>query len=284
MMVLPRVLTALVAAPLFLAVVYLGSLPYALFIFLVILLSLWEFVLMAEEGGYATQSLWTVGLGGLLAASMAFPGLRPSGVFSAQAPALALAAAFILILAREMGRRDKGLSMLRASASAAGLLLVAWPLGHLLLLRELRGPGEALYHVGRDSVFFLTFIVWVQDTAAWAVGLSIGRRRMAPVLSPKKSWEGAAGGLLAAVITAMALREVWLHVYFSRSEMLALTVALGVLAQASDLAESLMKRCFGVKDSSALLPGHGGVLDRFDSFLFAAPTLYYYLIVTGRGG
>jgi phosphatidate cytidylyltransferase len=281
-MVLPRVLTALVAAPLFLWVVHLGSLPFLTFTFFLILLALWEFHRMAEAGGYATQSWWGIAGGMFLTGAMAFPGLKTALPFQAQAPALALATVTGALVLREVFRRDKSLSMLRLAMSFLGALFVVWTLGHLIFLRELRNEGS-LFQVGRGATFFLVALIWAQDVAAWAAGLSFGRRRLAPAISPKKSWEGAAAGLLAAVAAALIMREWLLRPVFSRPEAALRGVVLGGAAQFSDLAESLMKRCFGVKDSSDLLPGHGGVLDRFDSFLFSAPMLYFYLVLTGKG-
>jgi phosphatidate cytidylyltransferase len=282
-MVLPRVLTAVVMAPLFLWVLYLGQLPFAAFVWFLVALALWEFHRMGEMGGHATQGVWGL-LGGLaVVTAMTFPGVRPAAPWRAQAPAFAIAGVAFLWMARELARRDKGLSVLRLAMSAAGLLFVALPLGFLTLLRELRGDSAEFFNVGRDAALLLVAIVWAQDTAAWAVGMAFGRHRLAPVVSPKKSWEGAAGGLAAAVAVALFLREAWMRPLFGRGEVVLLAVALGVLAQVSDLAESLLKRCLGVKDSSTLLPGHGGVLDRFDSFLFSAPFFYYYLVSIGKG-
>ncbi len=280
--ILPRVITALVTAPLFLWVLYLGGLPFLLFMFFLVFLALWEFHGMAEAGGYATQS-WCGLIGGvLLVAAMGFPGMKISIPFSAQSPAFILIFLVFVFVMREVFRRDKSLSMLRISMSGLGLLFVVMPLGYFMLLRELRGPHGDLFFIGRDISFFLVLLIWIQDIAAWAVGLLAGKRRLAPAISPKKSWEGAVAGLSAAVLLALFLHEVWLKPEFTRMEIALLAGVLGVLAQLSDLAESLMKRCFGVKDSSSLLPGHGGVLDRFDSFIFSAPFLYFYLIVTGR--
>ncbi|MBI4396084.1 MAG: phosphatidate cytidylyltransferase [Elusimicrobia bacterium] len=285
MMALPRLLTALVAAPVFLWVLYLGSLPFLAFALFIILLAFWEFHQMAEAGGFATQSWWSLAAGMFLALSVAFPGIRSAALFTTQAPALALVITVLVLVLREMVRRDKSLSMLRLATSFLGIFFIVWPLSYLILLRELRGSGSpAGYHIGRDAVFFLVLIVWVQDTAAWAAGSFFGKHRLALQISPKKSWEGAILGWLAAVLLALFLREIWLKVHFSRVEIVVLAGALAILAQVSDLAESLMKRGFGVKDSSQLLPGHGGVLDRFDSFLFSTPFLYFYLILLGYGG
>lgn len=282
-MVLPRVLTAIAAAPLFLWVLWLGGAPFLTFLLFLVMIGLWEFHSMAEQGGHATQSWWGILLGLLLAMAFFLSSLRTDLLFARQAPAFALTLAAALSMFREMARRDKSVSMLRLGMTAAGLLLIVWPLSFVGLLRELRGSG-GLYHAGRDAVFFLTALIWAQDTAAWAVGKTIGSRRMAETISPKKSWEGAAGGLAAALVVGLVLREAFFQELFGRGEAAVVALVLGVLAQASDLAESLVKRCFGVKDSSQLLPGHGGVLDRFDSFLFSTPFLYFYLTMTGRGG
>jgi phosphatidate cytidylyltransferase len=282
-MVLPRVLTALIAAPLLLWVLYLGSLPFLIFVFFLVLLGLWEFHGMADAGGYANQGVWGIAGGLLVLLAVVFPGTKVHTPFTAQAPALALILVVFLLVMREMARREKGHSMLRLATSFLGLLFIVWPLAHLILLRELRGAASpATFQAGRGAAFFLVALIWTQDTAAWAVGRAVGAHRLAPQVSPKKSWEGAAGGLLAAVLVALLLREAWLAPLFGRGEAVLLAAALGVLAQISDLAESLMKRCFDVKDSSQLLPGHGGVLDRFDSFLFSTPFLYFYMIFMGK--
>lgn len=281
-MVLPRVLTAVIAAPLFLWVVHLGSLPFLGFMFVLLLLALWEFHRMAEAGGYATQSWWGIAGGMCIMGAIVFPGLKTGLPFQSQAPALAISFVTAALVLREVFRKDKSLSMLRLAMSCLGILFVIWTLGHMVFLRELRGEGP-VFQVGRGATYFLVALIWAQDIAAWAAGLTFGKRRLAPAISPKKSWEGAAAGLLAAVVAALAVRETALPTVLSRPEALALGAVLGVTAQFSDLAESLMKRCFGVKDSSDLLPGHGGVLDRFDSFLFSTPILYFYLVLTGKG-
>jgi phosphatidate cytidylyltransferase len=279
---LPRVLTALVAAPLLLWVLWLGSLPFLVFLFFLILIGLWEFHAMAEEGGHATQSWWGIALGLFVTVAFFLSGVKPDLPFAGQAPALAVTTAVILAVFREMARREKSVSMVRLGMTASGILFIAWPFSFLGLLRELRGAGD-LYHAGRDATFFLVVLIWVQDTAAYVVGRALGRHRLAAVISPKKSWEGAIGGLLIAVLAALLCRETFAQELFGRGEAAAVAAVLGILAQLSDLAESLFKRCFGVKDSSQLLPGHGGILDRFDSFLLSAPILYFYLTATGRG-
>ena len=136
---------------------------------------------------------------------------------------------------------------------------------------------------GVKRVIVFIGVTICSDIGGFAVGVMAGKHPMSPSVSPKKSWEGAAGGLAGAVITGMILREAFFPHLFGRFEAASVAAVMGVLAQVSDLAESLVKRCFGVKDSSQLLPGHGGVLDRFDSFLLSTPFLYFYLTMIGRG-
>ncbi|MBM3225853.1 MAG: phosphatidate cytidylyltransferase [Candidatus Tectomicrobia bacterium] len=154
--------------------------------------------------------------------------------------------------------------------SLFGIVLIAWPISHLLLLRPL--PAGPWY------ILFLCAVVWVGDSAAMYVGKSVGRHKMAPVLSPGKTWEGACGGLLGGVGTAIISAHFWLP-HLSLWQCIVLGGGLSLTAQLSDLGESMLKRYVGVKDSGSLIPGHGGILDRIDSMLFAAPTLVYALHV-----
>jgi len=124
-------------------------------------------------------------------------------------------------------------------------------------------------------VFLLFAIVWLGDTAAFYIGSRIGRHKMAPDVSPKKTWEGAAAGFLVAVLVAV----VWARLYLHRLDLrfLAAATLTAVAAQIGDLVESMIKRGSGVKDSGSILPGHGGVFDRIDALLFAAPVLLFAL-------
>jgi phosphatidate cytidylyltransferase len=132
-------------------------------------------------------------------------------------------------------------------------------------------PGE----LGEDLLMLLFLCVIATDTAAYYVGTAWGRHRLAPRVSPKKSWEGAIGGLLASVGAAL-LGHIWFYRRLTWVDAVALGLLLGLAAIAGDLAESVVKRATGAKDASNLLPGHGGLLDRADSMLFAGPVLYYY--------
>ena len=138
-----------------------------------------------------------------------------------------------------------------------------------VLLRELGN--------GRDLVFFTLVTVWVTDTGAYFVGRAIGKHKMAPYISPGKTIEGGIGSLLAGFGVVFALDAI-LGLDLALEHRIALGLILPPVIMVGDLAESAIKRSLGVKDSSGLVPGHGGIADRLDSLLFAAPLVYYYVI------
>jgi phosphatidate cytidylyltransferase len=163
-------------------------------------------------------------------------------------------------------RRTKDV-IVDVAVTLLGMVYVGWFFSYLLFVRSLTDHGAFL--------FFLIATVWATDISAYLVGTVFGRHKLNPEISPKKTIEGAAAGLLvgiaAGIIFAQFIEmEMW-HAVF-------LGALVSVLAQVSDLVESMIKRDVGVKDSGAVLPGHGGILDRMDSFILAAPVLYYYVV------
>jgi phosphatidate cytidylyltransferase len=122
---------------------------------------------------------------------------------------------------------------------------------------------------------FLFAVIWCTDSFAYFTGIFLGRHRLAPHISPKKTVEGAVGGLFGGIGGAVLIGEIFLD--FSLSDLVILGLLLSAIGQLGDLIESLLKRNYGVKDSGNFLPGHGGLLDRFDSVLLSGPFLYYYL-------
>jgi phosphatidate cytidylyltransferase len=156
--------------------------------------------------------------------------------------------------------------------SIFGVLFIGWSLSHLVLLRSLSA--------GQWYVLCLCVIVWVGDSMAMYTGKLWGRHKLAPLLSPGKTWEGAAGGIVGGVLAAV-LGAHFLLPPLALWSQVVLGLLVVVASQISDLGESMLKRYVGVKDSGELIPGHGGLLDRLDSLLFAAPTLVYALAVLG---
>jgi phosphatidate cytidylyltransferase len=148
-----------------------------------------------------------------------------------------------------------------------GAVYLSFTLNHFLPLRREFGPW---------AVYFLFAAVFAGDTGAFLVGSLMGRHKMLPLASPHKTWEGAIGGLIFAVLGALAARELFYH-QLSLGQSAAFGLAVHALAQISDPLESLFKRAAGVKDSGRIFPGHGGLLDRVDSLILAGPGFYYLM-------
>lgn len=156
-----------------------------------------------------------------------------------------------------------------------GIVYLSGFLSHLILIRQMVS-GSAL-------IVFLLLVVWMGDAGAYYVGKSIGKRRLYPTVSPNKTIEGAVGGLLGSFLGGAFAKLIFLPL-FSWEELLPLALLLGVFGQIGDLVESMLKRNAGVKDSSGLIPAHGGLFDKFDGVAFAAPIFYYYLLwIKGYG-
>lgn len=155
------------------------------------------------------------------------------------------------------------------AATLGGVLYAGGLLFHAPLLRALEQ--------GMEWVFFVLLVTFATDTAAFFVGRSLGRRPLAPRISPAKTWEGALGGIVAALAVAVALGGL-LRLNAGVDELLALGALTAVAGQVGDLAESRIKRVAGVKDSSSLIPGHGGLLDRLDSIVLNLVVVYYFVL------
>jgi len=257
-----RVLSALILALPALAAVYVGGLLFDLLLGVVVLLMAFEWDrLCAGPRNSSTKAndpaTWALALA-ILAVVAAVV---------LQAPALALwltlaGFATVFLIARGIDRRAPLLQ-------ALGALYIGVPYVALVWLRA--DPA-----VGLVTVFWLLGVVWATDTGALFAGRSIGGPKLAPVVSPNKTWAGLAGGMLAAAAVGAAF-ALWLG---SPVVLAALISAgLAVVAQAGDLTESLVKRHFGVKDSGTIIPGHGGIFDRVDGLLAVAPVWALVVLV-----
>lgn len=185
--------------------------------------------------------------------------------------ALAVVAVFLSALRRtSVSARNRALGFM---AEMSGILYVTLFLYPALAIRY--GFGNSL---GLQWTLLMLFVIWGGDTAALVAGKKIGKTPFAPVLSPNKTNEGALAGLLAGIGIAVVLERL-LFTDLPLGHVIAAGALLGVFGQLGDLAESMLKRAAGIKDSSNLIPGHGGVLDRMDSLLFSLPVLYAYLLL-----
>ncbi len=176
---------------------------------------------------------------------------------------------------------DFGAAFSEIGATFFGASFVGVLFGYLVALRVLHDPPKG-DETGSDLVFLLFFVVWSSDMAAYYVGSSLGRWPLAPRISPRKTIEGAVGGIFGALLASFVARGWFIHRLRVR-DCVILALALGGIGILGDLVESMLKRGAGVKDSASIVPGHGGILDRVDSLLYAAPVLYYYYLFAMRG-
>jgi phosphatidate cytidylyltransferase len=280
-----RVATAVVLIPCVVGLVLWGSTALlAVGMALVILLALFEYFALGEAIGHRAYRFWTAMCALLLVYVQWLAAIAPSyelvgglafhrevgrilGILPTVQDVFFI---FVLgVAALTLWTKRPVVEALPAAGiSASGLLLVAFPLTFAI---RLHGRGSE----GPKFLLFALVITWAGDTAAYFAGRALGKRPLAPVLSPKKTWEGTIASLLGVLLVAVVFSR-WMFVPVAH--LLAMAVVGNVAGQAGDLLESAYKRSAGVKDSGALLPGHGGVLDRIDALILAIPVVWYYWI------
>lgn len=272
-----RVITALVLAPLVLVLVFLGPMwLITLVVAGVAMLAAWEFLGLTEHRGAKPPRVLTLGMIGLLfAGNYQWP--------DETVTLFGLLCVVLLVYCTFASPVDRALADITSSIFALfylGLMLIPIP-----MLRE-QSNGPSL-------LAFLFLTVWAGDTVAMYAGRLFGKRKLAPNLSPNKTWAGAIGSVLGSVAVAGILLAFssylaqWNSVKLSYADevwwyWLILAVVINIAAQVGDLAESALKRSAEVKDSGTLLPGHGGILDRIDALLLAAPVLWYAHVIRLR--
>ena len=293
-----RLLSGAVLAPLIVAIILLGEPWLSLLIGVVAFLALVELVALLDAAGYEPPQVLSIvggmaltgaglvaanaeGVGGLLTTLLA--ALDPPGLVAAT-----LVAAVLLMAAAAFTRSDPRAGFVTWSMSSFGIAYVGLLLPAIVLVAHLAPAGGSwTTQVGllglRSGVawtLMLVLVVWGYDIGAYLTGRLIGRRRLLDHISPSKTVEGLAGGLVLATVAAgIGAALIGLEPWHP----LVIGPLVGLSAQAGDLAESMLKRAAGRKESGFLVPGHGGILDRVDSFLFAAPVLAgYALLVAGR--
>ncbi|MGC2185663.1 MAG: phosphatidate cytidylyltransferase [Terriglobales bacterium] len=293
MQLLKRILTALVLIPIVLLLVLRAPVPVmSLIAALVALLAIQE-LLKISEAYKVTPMHWPtyIFVGVFFLFLAVNPGrdtpLLSTSVFAGSAAFVAAIAPFVFLVIA-MRRADLSTGFPAAMTSALAFAYIALPLGCLVQLRQ-QASGAFL-------LLYLLLLVWAGDIFAYFIGRSLGRHLMSPRISPRKTWEGALASMIASVGVGMLLYNYALPIstallnarliekkdgLFALEKapvwpIILLSAAINIAAQLGDLVESLIKRGAGIKDSGTLLPGHGGMLDRIDALLFAAPLLWYY--------
>lgn len=263
-----RLATALVMLPVFLLILI--KAPGWMFNTLVVMASaaaLWELLRLFEQVGRPIDRGLAMVAG--LAVTASFGAARMIDPHAL--PVFALALAVVAVLTAPVWRGTPDVE--RAANTLLAVMYVGWLLGFGILLHHSSPAGDEL-------VLFVVGVTWVGETAAYVVGSTLGRHKLASTISPRKTVEGAIAQVVASTGTGAAL-GAWLLPACGAALAVGAGALLGVIGQFGDLAESAIKRSAGAKDTGRLIPGHGGVLDRIDSLLFNLPAFYYFSLLAG---
>ena len=256
-----RAITALLLLPLVAVPIQLGGWIFFVLLAAMVSMAVWEFVRMMEKKGHHPHLYLALPFA-LLSLFALQEKMQPFFI-----PGLMLL--FMTSLAFQLSRADSKASMVDWALTVAPALYIGLGMGHLLALRFLPDPSITGW------VWLALFITWGTDTFAYFIGKNFGKRKFFERISPKKTWAGFWGGLLGGAVFGIIVGSI-AHIDLTHAVIVGLLVSF--VAPFGDLSVSMMKRYAGVKDSSHLFPGHGGMLDRMDSVLFSIVVVYYYAI------
>jgi len=261
-----RIIVSLIAIPLIVLASYFGSYYFFIFTLAIGLISYNEFSGMIKKN-IANANLWF----GLLTVCVII-----TNQFYHTVDFIPLLFILILLLLMIELFRNKGSVVKNLGATFLGILYIGLFSSALIAIRELYPNDNDLYIRGGYLIISILATIWVCDSAAFFSGTAFGKHKLFPRISPNKSLEGALFGFVFAILTMLLAKLVVLD-FLSWTNVIVLGIIIGIIGQLGDLVESSIKRDSGVKDSSSIIPGHGGIFDRFDSLLFSAPAVWIYL-------
>jgi len=263
---LKRVIVSIAAIPFILIAAYLGGYYFFSFVVIISLISFYEFSLLVKNKGANVNLL----LGGLIILILLL------NHFKNFVDLIVLILLFSLSLLIAELFRNKGSAIFNLGSTFLGIFYIGFFSAALISLREFYSDEMGANNFGAYLMISIFASIWIGDSAAYYGGINFGRHKLFPRVSPKKSWEGAIFGFIFSV-GAIILAKVLVLNSLSWTNVLVIGIIIGTIGQIGDLVESLLKRDSEVKDSSSLIPGHGGFFDRFDSLLFSAPAIWLYL-------
>lgn len=254
-----RILTGIWAGFLFLFFLLIGGWPFALFIGVLAVIAFLELISMKKIHRMSFESL----IGALTVFLIVVKGWKDQWLNWAHPTELFMGLVLILLIMTVFSKNRVNID--QATYIVFSVLYVGYGFEYLVNLRE----------KGLVLVLFIQIMIWATDTGAYFIGKQFGRRKLAPTISPNKTVEGLAGGILVAIISGYIYRLVVGPAFLgSLTHLIIITILISIFGQLGDLAESALKRYYDVKDSGRILPGHGGILDRFDSLIFVLPLLH----------
>ncbi|MDR0675878.1 MAG: phosphatidate cytidylyltransferase [Elusimicrobiota bacterium] len=279
-----RTVTSLIFGVILIFIIYLGFIPYFLFIILLIILGLNEFYNLSKKIGFYNYKFFGISFSIMISVLFFinnsefgfFYNLSKNLIIFPTILTIFLISLFSFSILFAKKHTDDGLIFfkeiyIKISTTLLGIFYVGFLLNHLILIRQM--PV-----FGKNFVFSLFFCVWAMDIFAYLFGIKFGRHKISKI-SPKKSVEGAIAGFIFAILTSFILHNYIFHTNFGIKNSIIIGILIGIFGQIGDLFESMIKRSANEKDSGKILPGHGGILDRFDSIIFVAPIFYYFTLI-----
>lgn len=262
-----RALVAIFGIPLLLFTFYHGSYPLLVIVLIINVFSQYELYKLAEKKNALPLKYFGIIIGIIVTLTFFYRGIEKLWIV--------LLSGIIIILLIELFR-NKPNATLNVSSTIAGILYPTTLFSFVILMRELPKSINVAYNLGGLWLILTIITIWICDTAAYFVGSAIGKHKLFKRVSPHKTIEGALAGFVFSLITVYVFYLLY-PTLFTLTHYLIIGGIIGIASQVGDLIESLFKRDVGVKDSSAILPGHGGFLDRFDAPTFTVPIIYFYI-------
>lgn len=264
-----RIIVSAAAIPLILLACYFGGVFFLLFIAAIGAVAFWEFSRMSRNKNALAQNAL-----GLIAVLL----IITDAYYRFMDFKMLVYLFTVLLLIYELFR-NKVSAIFNLGVTLLGIFYIGLFSGAMIEIREYftREGFTDDYTQGGFLMISLLVAIWVCDSAAFFAGSALGKHKLFPRVSPKKSWEGAIAGFIAAVAAMIIMKMLFLH-FLTVPDAAVIGLVVGTIGQIGDLTESLLKRDAGVKDSSNLIPGHGGIFDRFDSLLLTSPVVYLYLV------
>lgn len=259
-----RIITAIVAAAIFLPLVIYGGIPFIVLTYLIASIGLFELLKMRKINLFSLPGFISL----LLLWIILWPNQYEDVLIDIHYTKMELSFLLILLFLTYTVVTKNKFTFEDVAFAVLGTLYVGLGFYYFIETRD----------AGITYVFYSLFIIWATDSGAYFIGKAIGKRKLWPEISPNKTIEGSIGGVISALIVAV-LFIVFTDINASLIQILVITMILSVFGQIGDLVESALKRHFNVKDSGNLLPGHGGILDRFDSLLFVWPLLSFLFLL-----
>lgn len=267
-----RTLTALFFVIAMVGSALLGQTVFSVLLLIIVILSLHEFISIISSE-FVEPSLWLTIVTGVIVYGMFAS--HALGFISTEWLIMVLPFVFVIFIA-ELWRNKKH-PFLNIAFSTLGIIYIALPFG-LMIHFFISGIANGPLHYG--IVLGFLFILWFNDTGAYLIGSLVGKHKLFERISPGKTWEGCIGGAITALLTAWGLSFVFRQL--NPQQWMVLSIIIVITGTLGDLVESMLKRSLGIKDSGDILPGHGGLLDRFDAVLISAPFVFVYLALFCR--